>query len=223
MTCREITIRELLPAAAAQALAPEERRLVERHLALCEDCRRELAVLAALAEEPVPDPGDAFWNAMPDLVYRAVQEQQANRRRPLREFLQSLLLPPRWAWTAAALFVIAGGGWFLARSGQEQIAKTLSAPVEGGGEAVYADEPVNVDVLSPKELNAASQWAQNEFAPVRDAVVRDAPEPAQKDIDEDIMNLSPRELERVYELLKEKERELQERRHKKPGAGKSLG
>ena len=69
-------------------------------------------------------------------------------------------------------------------------------------EDVVPAEPLNVTELSTTELDAATTWAQNAFVPIGDAVSQDAPETTPKNIYEDLMELSPQELDRVYEMLK---------------------
>ena len=59
--CNDTNIQELLPAYLEKALEPVSRIRVERHLASCEDCRAELALLSLIADDPVPAPDEVFW------------------------------------------------------------------------------------------------------------------------------------------------------------------
>ncbi len=72
--CKDTTIKELLPAYREQALDRTEMLMIENHLASCEDCRNELSLLRMMAEEAVPDPGEAFWAAMPGRVYQCCSD-----------------------------------------------------------------------------------------------------------------------------------------------------
>jgi hypothetical protein len=56
------------------------RSQVEKHLETCADCRLEIKLLRTLTAEPVPDPGEAFWAAMPERIYRNVQKMQEKKR-----------------------------------------------------------------------------------------------------------------------------------------------
>jgi len=78
--CDDKTIKESLPAYREQALDRTENLLIESHLASCDECRTELSLLRLMAEETVPDPGEAFWAAMPDRIYQAVQNSQPKEK-----------------------------------------------------------------------------------------------------------------------------------------------
>lgn len=69
MNC--VSVQRLMYEAVDRALAPDERRLLDAHLAGCEGCRSEMAVLDALIETvettPPADPSDAF---LPNVMAR---------------------------------------------------------------------------------------------------------------------------------------------------------
>lgn len=224
MKCKDKKIKEMLPAYLEEGLEPDEKLRVKRHLKACEDCRAELALLGMMAKEPVPDPGGAFWQAMPERVFRSVQEEKKTRKgsifsaRPDSPFLS------RWAWATAAAGLAAVVSWFLVRPAP--IRDIASPDLAGNGisfEDIISLEPISVAELSSIELDAATLWAQNELAPVREAVTQDAPGDAPKDVYEDLMELSREELDRVYEMLKKREREMKEKRRKKTEKEKDLG
>ena len=75
MLCKNNTIKEMLPEYVADALEEEDMARVREHLIACSDCAQEAALLRMMADEPVPDPGEAFWAEMPGRVYRAVQQK----------------------------------------------------------------------------------------------------------------------------------------------------
>jgi len=75
MACNDLDIKELLPAYQGNMLAPTDHDRIEKHLSACEDCTRELKLLSILAAEPVPDPGELFWAAMPGRIFLEVQVQ----------------------------------------------------------------------------------------------------------------------------------------------------
>jgi hypothetical protein len=223
MPCTSNDIKILLPAYLEQALDQPDRKLIEDHLAMCEDCRTELALLRMMGEDPVPDPGGAFWQTMPERVFRAVQDGKAQRKPPSLSSLWHRPFLPRWAWATVAVGLVAAASWFMVRPATREIAGTVPPGEETAYEYSLPPEPVNVVELSTTELKAATQWAQNELAPMHEAVIRDAPENAPKDIYEDLMELSPQELDRVYEMLKKKEQDERDRLRRKSVKDKDLG
>lgn len=86
-------------------LSPEEKALVERHVAACTDCRKRLAALEtmrrtvlAVSDTPV---SDALW----DRIERALPEKEAERPRKAR--LTSLYTWRMQQWAVAAVLLIA--------------------------------------------------------------------------------------------------------------------
>jgi hypothetical protein len=223
MTCINKDIKELLPAYLEQGLDQDARGRVERHLETCEDCRAELSLLLMMAEEPVPDPGEAFWLTMPERVFRAVQEEKKKEKRFVLSALWNGPVLPRWARATAVVGLVAVVSWLLVRP----------APMDVGGPVLPADgtafeyavpaEPLNITELSNIELDAATAWAQNEFVPIGDAVSQDALETTPKNIYEDLMELSPQELDRVLDMLKKKEQDAWEKLRRKTVKKKDLG
>jgi anti-sigma factor RsiW len=217
--CNNNDIQELLPAYLEKALDPAARIRVEHHLASCGDCVVELALLSVIADDPVPVPDEAFWAGMPDRIYREIQvsEQQGKKRFALSDILGWMFMP-RLAWASAALIFITAVSWFMVRSAPVDVARTIQ-PATGTALEDSAAEPVNVAELSSEEFDAAAQWAQNEFAPIEEAITSDTREHATPDFSEDLSELSSGELDRVFEMLKKKEQDAR----KKPGNEKRLG
>lgn len=125
-------LRKWLPAHALDALAPDEAREVEAHLATCAACQAELRALRQVAAElgtGVP------MVAPPAALRRQVMEAVRPRRRVIT-------LPQRWglalgAAAAAAIIVLAGLGVVLDRrlaavqerlTAQEQTLALLASP-----------------------------------------------------------------------------------------------
>ena len=105
-SCTDKTIKDLLPAYREQGLDPQEIDRVRMHLESCGDCCAELSLLGLLAEESAPDPGEAFWLAMPERVHRAVREEKEKKRRFGLSLILDRFILPRWVWTAAAAGVV---------------------------------------------------------------------------------------------------------------------
>lgn len=221
--CTDKNIQELLPEYLEKSLDPARSISVEQHLAACADCRAELALLSALADDPVPMQDEAFWVEMPDRIYREIQinKQQGKKRFALSD-LTGWMFMPRLAWATAAVIVIAAVSWFMVRSAPMDLARATRPATETTMEDSIA-EPVNLAELSSREFDAAAQWAQNEFVPIEQAITNDSPERTTRDLSEDISELSARELDRVYEMLKKKEQDAQEKLKKKHGSEKRLG
>lgn len=91
-------VRRRLPLLAGDDLPGLDRRLAERHLIACADCRRELEALRGTldvlhaAAERSPVEASSLSTLWP-----ALERQIDESRRPLRLFPRS-----RWAWVAAA-------------------------------------------------------------------------------------------------------------------------
>jgi anti-sigma factor RsiW len=224
MKCTDKTIKDLLPAYLEQGLDQEEKLRVENHLGSCEDCRSELSLLRTMSGDVVPDPGEAFWAAMPDRVRRAVQAQKPRRKIFDLARIGTWMTAPRWALATAAVGIVVAASWLfvrppamdLARSAVPEENETLS---DNGITALS----INMEELSSTELAAATQWAQNELAPIREAISEDASENPEQDISEELSDLSPRELDRVLEMLKQKEQDAREKLRGNKLKEKNLG
>jgi anti-sigma factor RsiW len=221
--CNDTNIQELLPAYLEKTLDPATRTLIEHHLASCEDCRPELALLSMLADDPVPVPDEAFWTGMPERIYREIQtgKQQKKKQFALSDLLGWTFMP-RFAWATAAVIVIIAVSWFMVRFIPKDVAR-MTWPATGTEIEDNAAEPVNLAELSSEEFDAAAQWAQNELAPLEEAITNDAQEHTSRDLSEDLSELSARELDRIYEMLQKKEQDAREKLKKRPGNEKRIG
>jgi hypothetical protein len=103
-----------LGALALGLLDPDRTRVVERHLATCASCRRELEDLTAVTELLGEVPPEAFLEGPPDgdlvlqRTLRQMRAESAARRRHR--------LAPRIVAAAAAVAVALGGGVALGRA-----------------------------------------------------------------------------------------------------------
>ncbi len=221
--CNDTNMQELLPAYLERTLDPATRTRVEQHLASCEDCRAELTLLSIIADDPVPVPDEAFWTGMPERIYREIQvgKQQEKKRFALSDFLGWMSMP-RFAWATAAVIVITAISWFMVRSIPVDVAR-MTQPATGTAIEDSAAEPVNLAELSSEEFDAATQWAQNEFAPIEEAITNNTQEHTSRDLSEELSELTTHELDRVYEMLKKKEQDAREKLRKKTSNEKRLG
>jgi anti-sigma factor RsiW len=207
MTCRQQDIRELLPAFIERSLAPGDAERVERHLALCADCTEELALLRMMAEEPVPDPGEAYWSTLPERVHRRFREEQSRNRFSIP--WRTLFALPRMTWMSSAALLVAVIVWVslhpVTKSGDmldESDQLSLSESL--------VDGRVEVAELTDHEMTAVTQWAENAYEPIHEAIDEQHLERTDSDLAEELRNLSSEQLDRLLEQLKVKERTSRE-------------
>jgi anti-sigma factor RsiW len=215
MSCKDKNIKELLPAYLEQGLDRAEAIRVEAHLKTCKDCRTELTLLRAMVDEPVPDPGNAFWAEMPARIYRQVQKQKVlerEQRWPGLSGIVDTMILPRWAWAAAAVVVLAVTSWFIMQPGRKDVVnvaqKTVSAD-ESPYEYAGTEGAIALSDLNKGELDNVVTWANSEMASlsdeIRDAALTDTEKyliRTERDIlYEDLSELNPREMEQLSLML----------------------
>jgi hypothetical protein len=201
MTCKSKEIQALLPAHLEQSLDQESQAGVERHVAVCEDCRTELALLRMMSEEPVPDPGEAFWAAMPGRIFREVEAQKQQKASPWSPFGRGTLIFPRWAWAAASVVLVAAVALLLDRPVPLDIARN-ALPENGSsyGDLVPA-EPVDMAELTDIEIDSVDLWATEELALLRDEVIDMFRTSTDISIDDRLAELDTQELEQLSRML----------------------
>jgi anti-sigma factor RsiW len=204
--CNDKTIKELLPAYLDQAHDQAENLMIKSHLASCDECRTELSLLRLMAEEPVPDPGEAFWAAMPDRVYQAVQTRQTNKKTfDLAWFFDRMALP-RWIWAASTVGIVLIVSWLIITPLQ----KRTEMPQSQGNE--FADETVatwsvSVADLDHDELSTIDSWAGSELASMAQEAELVLANGRDADIYEAFEDLNAGEIERISKMLEQIRRE----------------
>jgi len=83
-------IKEILPDYLKGSLPEEMRSEIENHLKDCKDCRSEMSFITELMKVEVPDPGDLFWQTLPQRVKETVKEEKAKRFSVKSLFLRPL-------------------------------------------------------------------------------------------------------------------------------------
>lgn len=209
MTCKNTNIKELLPAYREQGLDQSDQDQVRKHLEACGDCQTELSLLRMMAEEAVPDPGDAFWAEMPDRVFRAVQKQKTKKWHFDLSWLAERLILPRWTIAAATIALVLAVSLLVGRSLQKS----------PGGEALRRGEPVDeilaadsggtvsMNDLDGNQLETVSDWAGKELAALAEEAGPVMANNADTDIYEELANLDTREAEHLSALLDQWEQE----------------
>jgi hypothetical protein len=201
MTCKSKEIQSLLPAYLERSLDQDSRSGVERHMADCEDCRTELALLRLISKEPVPDPGEAFWAAMPGRIFREVQAQQQRKASQWLPFGGVRFIVPRWGWATTAVILITAVVFLLDRPAPLDTART-ALPENGSS---YADllpaEPVDMAELTDVEIDSVDIWATEELALLREDIVDMFRTSTDISIDDKLADLDSQELERLSRML----------------------
>jgi hypothetical protein len=179
---------------------------VKGHLKACEDCRTELTLLRAMAAEPAPDPGKAFWAQMPARIYREVQKQKSlerERRWPGLSGIVDRMILPRWAWTAAAVGVILAISWLSFYSVRDrEVAKTaVSSGDETSYEEILSVDPVDVAGLDLSELENLATWINSGLAAIGDETRSVAANSTETGIEEELAELNSKEIRKLSTML----------------------
>ena len=206
--CSNTDIKEMLPAYLEQRLEEEWALQVEKHLKTCADCRAEIKLLGMIISEQVPDPGEAFWAAMPERIYRNVQKMQEKKRLIDISSLWNRMLLPRWVWSVAAAGLVLVVTLLIVKP----LPKDISRITPNGDDAAY-DESTIMDTpglteLSQTELEDVSRWADNELAALESEIVDVLISAPERDIHEDLSDLNHQEIERLSRKLEEWEQEV---------------
>jgi hypothetical protein len=198
--CDDKAIKDLLPIYQEKALDPAEQLKVASHLESCSDCRAELSLLRMIAEEPVPDPGEAFWAAMPDRVYHDVQKHQPKKGTfDLAWFVDWMALP-RWTWTAATVGTVLIISWFLVMPLQNITMMPQSRGEESADEAATTGS-LSVADLDHDELGTIDTWAGSELASIAQEVEPVLGNGRDVDIYDELGDLNAKEVEQLSSML----------------------
>lgn len=207
MTCHDENIKDLLPAYGEQALDQPAMDRVRVHLESCGDCREDLALLGLLAADPVPDPGEAFWKAMPVRVHRAVRRETERKGRSGLSRIRDRFILPRWAWTAAAAGVVLLVSWIAFLAPQRSPERPPSPGYEIAEDIMPSDpsaaDPAQVGELDRDELDTAAVWAGNELASISREMDRVTVNGADTDLYEELRQLNAAEVDRLSTMIEQ--------------------
>ena len=207
MTCKNKDIRELLPVHLEQKLDEVARRDVEQHLASCGDCRTERELLRMLTEEAIPDPGEAFWAAMPGRVYRDVQEQQQRERSWGLPWALDRFLRPRWVVSAAVVLLVAAMAWFFTLPSPLHMAEVGSPDSGASYEDMVDPGPIELAELGDPELQSLDAWASGELTALMGQATDLLTNGQDLSIDDKLAELNTQEIEQLSNKLDEYEEE----------------
>jgi hypothetical protein len=166
-----------------------------------------------MADEPVPDPGEAFWAEMPGRVYRAVQQKEKGSPwLDLHELLHRLVLP-RWAWAAAAVGIVLTVSLLVMHPSQRETAAPALPGEEYASEDASHNDPVlrhtsvTIAELTSPELDAVDAWAATELSSLALEAGANAANIFDTDPNEELAELDAHEADRLSTMLKEMDEE----------------
>jgi anti-sigma factor RsiW len=205
--CTNEQIQMLLPDHLEGTLSRGDNAKVEQHLAVCPDCTAELAVLRLMASETVPDPGEGFWAAMPDQVYRRVQRQKQREGDSWLSGLIRGVFPARWGWAPAMIAVIALLSWVALRP-LPHLPPDANAKRGTLQSVDIIEEATNNANVSQADLDRLSAWAHQELLSLQNGL----PESSDRtigalltglgaDLEEELASLSEEQLETLIDIL----------------------
>lgn len=204
--CNDKTIKELLPAYLEQALDQAEKLKVVSHLASCDDCRTELSFLRMMAEETVPDPGEAFWAEMPDRVFQAVKKRQTEKKTFDLSWLLDRMAFPRWTWAAATVGMVLLISWFIIMPVQKKTV-LLQSEADEFSDEISDTGSISVADLDHDEVSTIDTWAGSELASIAQEAELFLGNRRDTDVHEELEELNAREIERLSKMLAQIRRE----------------
>jgi hypothetical protein len=70
-------IKELFPEYLRGSVPEEIRNSIETHIKGCKECRDELSFISELVKVDVPDPGDLYWNTLPQKIKASAKKEKS--------------------------------------------------------------------------------------------------------------------------------------------------
>jgi hypothetical protein len=206
--CNDKNIKALIPVYREQGLDKHEQEKVRKHLETCSDCRADLALLHLIYEESVPDPGERYWDEMPDRIFHAVQAQKKKKWSIRLPWLTDRLLLPRWVLAASTVGLVLVIAWFAVQTQQKGPAMKESQSYEPAAE-VMASDSVSLSGLDRDQLDTISEWAGSELASIgrETSAVPTLVNTTDADIDEELNDLDSNAAERLSTMLNQWGRE----------------
>ncbi|MDH4162465.1 MAG: zf-HC2 domain-containing protein [Nitrospirota bacterium] len=204
MTCTNTHLREMLPSFLEGSLDAEGMALVRGHIARCSECSDELELLGMMSDEQVPDPGEAFWAALPDRVYRETQRTLAEKRTRsgwLREWWSGM--PVRGAIAFAMIVLVS---LVLLRPAHRIQPETTGRIGDTTLEDLY-DGPAAVADLGPSDITLLNDWLEREITVLRQDLGRTAisANGFGRTLDEDLSTMDREELDDLVAELSRKQ------------------
>jgi hypothetical protein len=153
-----------------------------------------------MAEETVPDPGEAFWAAMPDRIYQAVQKHQPKKKVFDLSWLFDRIALPRWAWAAATVGTVLIISWLVFTPLQNK-PETPQSQGDGYAGVTVTAGSVSVADLDQDELSTIDSWTGSELGSIAQEAEPVLGTGRDADIYEAFEDLNAREVERLSNML----------------------
>ena len=206
MQCSNITIKDLIPAYVEEGVLHPDRLRIEEHLRSCEDCRAEFSLLLALADEPVPDPGDEFWRTMPAAIAREIRNQRKPSFRARWTNLLDRFLVPRQAIAAFAMAAVLIVSWMTVRT-TTRVTVPATMTVAALSEDDASIDPSEVDGLDNSTLDSLDRMVNREISTDMQDVGPYLTASQDVDLDDELAVLNSRELDRLSGMMKRAKQE----------------
>lgn len=108
MNCKRIKKQFLMDYTEGK-LEPNQKTLVDDHLATCSQCRQEFEQIQGigclLRSYTVPDPGEAFWDSLSSGIYTRVNSEKPTQKKPW-EILHEWMTWKRLVYAATPILLI---------------------------------------------------------------------------------------------------------------------
>jgi hypothetical protein len=201
MKCERTDIRELLTERPDDPQARELSPEIELHLVTCAECRADAELLRMLQTEPVPDPGPAFWDALPNRIHRAVRaEQQAGKRKFPLAYLLGLLRSPLVAAAVAASLVLVTASVVIMTTGNKPVISRVEG-VPGTIITADADEAMPLSEMDQTDLDAVRTWTGAQYTAMGREFFAPAALVSETDLNEELADLQGSEIDRFAGII----------------------
>ncbi len=164
-------IRGKLPEYLKESSLPDE---IKEHLKTCTECSEEVSLLKTFNQSQVPEPGDMFFETLPQKVKVSLREKKRN---PL------LKLAP--VFTLIALVVISG-----------YMLKTVITGTQVIEEAMYSSDPLSTESYDLSGLDPEDIPSISENIDDNDIYIADEPSFIME-----FVSLTAEEIGALYEVL----------------------
>jgi hypothetical protein len=165
-----------------------------------------LSLLGMMAEETVPDPGEAFWAEMPDRVFQAVKKRQTEKKTFDLSWLLGRMALPRWTWAAATVGMVLLISWFVIMPVQKKTV-LLQSEADEFSDEISDTGSISVADLDHDEVSTIDTWAGSELASIAQEAELFLGNRRDTDVHEELEELNAREIERLSKMLEQIRRE----------------
>lgn len=181
-------IREILPEYMKGCLPEDLRLCVEGHLKGCRDCRDELMLISEIAMVDIPDPGELFWKTLPKKVRASVKEGRKDRFSLMHLFLRPLSLAAAVSILLLSVFTFRDTGRDINPYSYYSFNDPLAVSLQDYSSLAEKDIPLITEKSEADELDLRMRSHEMYSYHI------------------DIASLSSREMDSLYEALKNQQK-----------------